>query len=77
MKKSASHSAPWGIILFLIFMVLKLTDHIDWSWWWITAPLWIPLLFILAIFLIPLILMGIALLGAFLWDLISDMRNKR
>jgi hypothetical protein len=28
------------VILFLIFMILKLTEHIDWSWWWITAPLW-------------------------------------
>ena len=29
-------------ILFLIFLTLKLTGHIDWSWWWVTAPLWIP-----------------------------------
>jgi hypothetical protein len=27
-------------IVFLIFMTLKLTGHIDWSWWWVTAPLW-------------------------------------
>jgi hypothetical protein len=26
--------------LFLVFLVLKLTRVIDWSWWWITAPLW-------------------------------------
>lgn len=26
--------------LFLVFLVLKLTHVIDWSWWWITAPLW-------------------------------------
>ena len=32
----------FATVLFLIFMVLKLTDLIDWSWWWITAPLWIP-----------------------------------
>ena len=30
--------------LFLIFLVLKLTNLIDWSWWWVTAPLWIPAL---------------------------------
>jgi hypothetical protein len=30
-----------GTILFLIFLVLKLTNYIDWSWWWVTAPLWI------------------------------------
>ena len=28
--------------LFITFLVLKLTNVINWSWWWITAPLWIP-----------------------------------
>lgn len=27
-------------ILFLVFLVLRLTSVIAWSWWWITAPLW-------------------------------------
>ena len=27
-------------ILFFVFLTLKLTETIDWSWWWITAPLW-------------------------------------
>lgn len=26
--------------IFVVFLVLKLTSVIDWSWWWITAPLW-------------------------------------
>ena len=26
---------------FIVFLVLKLVGVIDWSWWWITAPLWI------------------------------------
>ena len=26
--------------LFLVFLTLKLTNVIDWSWWWVTAPLW-------------------------------------
>lgn len=30
--------------LFLVFLVLKLTGVIAWSWLWITAPLWGPLL---------------------------------
>ena len=29
-------------LLFLTFLVLKLTHVINWSWWWVTAPLWIP-----------------------------------
>jgi len=27
-------------LLFLLFLGLKLAGVIDWSWWWITAPLW-------------------------------------
>jgi len=40
--KSSSSGLGLGTVLFLIFLVLKLTDKIDWSWWWITAPIWIP-----------------------------------
>lgn len=28
-------------MMFLIFMTLKLTGVITWSWWAVTAPLWI------------------------------------
>lgn len=27
-------------LLFLTFLTLKLCGVIDWSWWWVTAPLW-------------------------------------
>lgn len=30
----------FGTLLFLLFLALKLTGYIDWSWWWVTAPLW-------------------------------------
>ena len=30
-------------LLAIVFIVLKLTKVIDWSWWWVTAPLWIPI----------------------------------
>ncbi|WQJ53588.1 MAG: hypothetical protein [Wendovervirus sonii] len=41
-------------ILFLIFLVLKLIGVITWSWWWVTAPLWIG--FIIGIILYFLII---------------------
>jgi hypothetical protein len=28
--------------LFVLFVGLKLTDQIAWSWWWVAAPIWIP-----------------------------------
>ena len=31
-------------LLFLVFLVLRLTGTIDWSWWLVTLPLWGPLL---------------------------------
>jgi len=32
------------MILFVVFLTLKLSGAIDWSWWWVTSPLWIPVL---------------------------------
>jgi hypothetical protein len=58
-KQNASGGIGIGMVLFLIFMTLKLTGHITWSWWWVTAPLWIPLAAIIAI-------TGIATLIAFI-----------
>lgn len=31
-----------GGALALLFVGLKLGHIIDWSWWWVLAPLWIP-----------------------------------
>ena len=36
-------------ILFVVFLILKLTDNIDWSWWWVTSPLWIPIVIALGL----------------------------
>lgn len=29
--------------LLLLFVGLKLGHVIEWSWWWVLSPLWIPL----------------------------------
>ena len=31
-------------MLLTIFIVLKLTKLIDWSWWWVLSPAWIFLI---------------------------------
>lgn len=33
-------------VLALIFIVLKLLGIVEWSWWWVLAPWWIPALII-------------------------------
>lgn len=53
-------------LLFLVFLTLKLTGVIAWSWWLVTMPLWggLAIVFIvfMAILFVGLILGGIALL---------------
>lgn len=49
---NANVSFPYGFVLFIVFLVLKLTDKIDWSWWWVTCPLWIPLGIVLVILVV-------------------------
>jgi len=39
-------------LLGLIFIVLKLTGTISWSWWWVTAPFWGGFAILLAILII-------------------------
>ena len=44
-KVSSSSSSGIGTLgaLFVAFVVLKLCGVIDWSWWWVTAPIWMPI----------------------------------
>ena len=48
-KKEKVSTGGCGIstILLVVFIVLKLTGLIDWSWWWVLAPLWIPVILLL------------------------------
>lgn len=54
-KSNSSNGLGLGTVLFLIFMTLKLTNYIDWSWWWVTAPLWIPIAIIAIVGLVAIL----------------------
>ena len=56
--------------LFLVFLVLKLTKVIDWSWWWVTAPLWGQVALSVIIFVVTIIV----LIVFKIIDRISDKR---
>lgn len=51
-------SVVLALALFLIGLVLKLCGIIDLSWWYISAPLWVPFMF----FLITLGFLGLCLM---------------
>lgn len=43
-------------VLTLIFITLKLTGVITWSWWWVLITVWVPPALILVIILIGLMI---------------------
>lgn len=49
MEKKSTASIGVCDILLVVFIVLKLIGVIDWSWCWVLAPLWIPILLALVI----------------------------
>ncbi len=62
---SSSSSGGIGFtgLLTVLFVGLKLTGYITWSWWWVLSPLWIGAALGLVVALIILVV-GV-LMGAF------------
>jgi hypothetical protein len=60
---SSSSGVGFGGLLGIVFIVLKLTHVIDWSWWWVLSPILIPL--------------GIALFFGVIWLFASALKNER
>jgi hypothetical protein len=52
-------------LLTVLFIGLKLTGYIAWSWWWVLSPLWLPLAIVIG--LLPVIF-----IFAFAWAWITD-----
>ena len=65
MSDSKSSSSSGGIgfcgLLTILFIGLKLTNHIDWSWWWVLSPLWIG--FAMWAVIVVLFLVGAAIVA--------------
>lgn len=57
-------------ILFVVFLTLKLCEKIDWSWWWVFAPLWGPVALGLALLLVAAALFGLG-------TVIDEFRHSR
>jgi len=39
-------------LLTVLFVGLKLTNYINWSWWWVLSPIWIPIVFIILLIIL-------------------------
>lgn len=56
-------------LLGIVFVTLKLTGTIDWSWWWVLSPFWGPVAIVLVIAIL-------AIPGVFLKTYYDDKKRK-
>lgn len=73
-ENSSKGSAGMGLggILLVVFIVLKLTNLIDWSWWWVLSPMWIGLLMIVVV--VFLVVLGLVV-GGSIKKMLKDNRK--
>ena len=62
MSNTTNSGSGFLSLLLVAFIVLKLTNYIDWSWWWVLSPIWIS--FLLApVITLPLVIIGAAVMS--------------
>lgn len=79
MSTSSSNSSDGNgltLVLFVVFLVLKLTGIINWSWWWATSPLWIPFGMILTGFLLFVLVFGTSALIEYLIEYFKKQKGE-
>ena len=52
MKDSSSKGLGLCDVLAVVVVVLKLIGVIDWSWWWVLAPVWIPVIIVIIAYIV-------------------------
>lgn len=60
---ASSGGIGFGGILTILFIGLKLTGYIDWSWWFVLSPILIPLVIVL---LLIAVCLGFAVISKFI-----------
>lgn len=63
--KEVQYSVPVADVTLIVFVVLKLTGVIDWSWWLVLSPIWVVLGLLVCIFA-----------GSFIYVCIRKMHRK-
>ena len=52
MKDSSSKGLGLRDVLAVVFIVLKLIGVIDWNWWWVLSPVWIPVIIVVIAYIV-------------------------
>lgn len=56
---SSSGGIGFTGLLTIVFIVLKLLNVIDWSWWWVLSPLWISAAAVVVILTVILLVVAL------------------
>lgn len=59
-SSSGGGGAGLATLLTVLFVGLKLTDNIDWSWWWVLSPLWISALLAIVVIAVLILVAAVA-----------------
>jgi len=59
-SSSSSGGTSFTGLLTILFIGLKLTGHVTWSWWWVLSPIWIHTLIVLGFIAILLVIAAFA-----------------
>lgn len=51
-EKTTSGGIGFDSLLLLTFIILKLVGVINWSWWWVLSPIWIPVVLLMAVLIL-------------------------
>ena len=67
MGNDNSNSGGLGFIglLTIVFITLRLTNYIDWSWWWVLSPIWGSISLVLLV-------VGLILLCGWFWGWLTS-----
>ena len=55
-ENNTSYGINFLELLAIVFIALKLTGYIQWSWWLVLAPLWFPIIPIIILILVLIII---------------------
>ena len=56
MSNNSSGGIGFSGLLTIVFIVLKLTGYINWSWLWVLSPIWILIVFVTVLLILKAIL---------------------
>lgn len=76
-NRTTTNSIGVSGLLGVVFVVLKLTGVINWSWWWVTAPFWLGWAIVLSFLTVVATFLGAAFAVAALLDWLDKPRRRK